>query len=102
MADLAIDLRTNFSASQINHVDISIWDIENVHNPQYRILTSFTDNMNLEGGVRLTVFGGLCVGHTYEFVVRMFLNGVPFVRIRSLSVGLRSEITTGLVVITAE
>jgi len=100
MARLAIDLRTNYTASQINHVDISIWDVNDVNNPQYRILTSFTESMDLERGVRLNTFGGLSISHSYVFVTRIFLNEAPYFKIRSLSVTLSEEITVGLVVIT--
>nr|WP_321243182.1 hypothetical protein [uncultured Psychroserpens sp.] len=93
MAKLAIDLRTDYPASQINHVDISIWDVENVNNPQYRILTSFNDSMDLMRGVRLNIFSELCVGHTYSFVVRMFFNEAPYVKFSAHIIDLRAEIT---------
>ena len=93
MAKLAIDLRTDYLASQINHVDISIWDSEGPNNPQYRILTSFNDSMDLLRGVRLNVFSELCVGHTYSFVVRLFLNETPYVKFRAHTAVLNDEIT---------
>lgn len=74
MARLFIDLRTNYTRAEINHIDITILHRSDSRYNRFIVIPTIpTGDL---AGVRLTGFRDLDDGRDYTIIGRMFLNGV--------------------------